>query len=336
LEKGFIHIFLIASPHSTPLDLCDNLRFEKIMETAIYTIVVTFNRADLLIQCIRGILQQKSYSTHILIVDNASTDGTSSKVENSRVLHDQSAELLSLSLNTGGAGGFSAGLTHAVTGGAEWIWMMDDDAEPHPEALAELMKVATDPNNVYGSLAVAGDDTAWETTLLSPPQGKVSRVADIPTQAEVEMLPLLGLLVHRDLVTKIGVPDAGFFISGDDAEYCLRARRAGAKIIVAGRSHINHPKSSAHHVTLLRKQITYLSLPPWKRYYDTRNRLLIAREYYGLRLFTQTVPGSLVRLCVAIAREPRKLAQAHAFFAGFFDGLLGIKGKRHEKWGIKP
>lgn len=306
------------------------------METAIHTIVVTFNRADLLMQCIRGILQQKNHSTHILIIDNASTDGTSSKVKNSGLLNDQSAELLSLSLNSGGAGGFSTGLTHAVTGGAEWIWMMDDDAEPHPEALAELMKVATDPNNLYGSLAVAGDETAWETTLLNPPRGKVSRVADMPIQAEVEMLPLLGLLVHRDLVAKIGVPDAGFFIAGDDAEYCVRARRAGAKIIVAGRSHIKHPNSNASHVNLMGRQITYLSLQPWKRYYDTRNRLLIARKYYGVRLLTQTIPGSLVRLCAALAREPRKLAQAHAFFAGFIDGLLGIKGKRHETWGIKP
>lgn len=213
---------------------------------------------------------------------------------------------------------------------------MDDDAEPQPDALAELMKIATDPNNVYGSLAVAGSDTAWETTLLNPPLGKVTHVSDIPAQAEVEMLPLLGLLVHRDLVAKIGVPDGDFFIAGDDAEYCVRARRAGAKIILAGRSHIKHPKSSASHVKLMGRQITYLSLPPWKRYYDTRNRLLIARKYYGLRLFTQTVPGSLVRLCVAIAREPQKLAQVHAFFAGLFDGLLGIKGKRHEKWGIKP
>lgn len=78
----------------------------------------------------------------------------------------------------------------------------------------------------------------------------------------------------------------------------------------------------------------YLQLPPWKRYYDTRNRLLIARKYHGYRLVTHTLPGSLVRLVFALWYEPHKLAQFWAFAAGLFDGLMGIKGKRHIWWRI--
>ncbi|MBS0433267.1 MAG: hypothetical protein JSS21_12810, partial [Proteobacteria bacterium] len=97
---------------------------------------------------------------------------------------------------------------------------------------------------------------------------------------------------------------------------------------------IEHPRTQLTELRLFGRRVAYLSLPPWKRYYDTRNRLLIARKYYGLRLLTQTIPGSFVRLFAALAREPRKGAQFRAWCCGMFDGLLGIKGKRHGKWGI--
>lgn len=303
---------------------------------AISLVMVTFNRVALLKKSLVAQASQTLEIAKILVVDNASTDGTREMLAEAGWLNRRDVELLALPENTGGAGGFAAGLKHVIDSGAEWAWMMDDDAEPQPDALAELMKIATDPGNIYGSLAVAGDETAWEITLLDPGTGKTQRVIDIPDQADVEMLPLLGLLVHRDLVARIGFPDASFFIAGDDAEYCIRARRAGARVIVAGRSRINHPKAVAQHLSIFGKKMTYLSLPPWKRYYDTRNRLLIARKHYGVRLFTQTIPGSLIRFIAALLKEPKKLMQAYAFFAGFIDGLLGIKGRRHEKWRINP
>lgn len=298
-------------------------------------VVVTYNRKNLLELCLQALVDQTKRSDVMVIIDNASTDGTGAWLRKWVAHHSPRCLLRSLDSNTGGAGGFSRGLDLAIEQGADWIWMMDDDAEPHPDALAELMKVAIDPGCIYGSLAVSGDETSWEMTLIASSVSKTRRAADIPDQAEVEMLPLLGLLVHRDLVGKIGGPDAGLFIAGDDVEYCLRARRAGARIVIAGRSRIEHPKSVTKKIPILGRQVTYLSLPPWKRYYDTRNRLLIARQYHGWRLITQTIPASLLRLFVACRVEKDRMQQTRAFFAGLYDGLFGIKGKRHDHWGLK-
>lgn len=301
------------------------------MNAEVAAIVVTHNRLEMLERCVSFLLEQTLRINQVVIIDNASKDGTESAFithKNPRILY------IRLPQNNGGAGGFAQGLDIAIESGSDWVWMMDDDAEPHPTALEELMKVASDPNNVYGSLATCGADTSWTTTLLGPPVRSVDTVAEMPDHARVRSLPFLGFMIHRDLVQKIGLPDAGYFIAADDAEYCLRATRSGADIIIAGKSHIEHPRTQRYVARVLGNDVVCLRLAPWKRYYDTRNRLLIARKYYGFRLVTQTIPGSFVRLFAALLYEPRKPAQLWAFCAGMTDGLLGLKGRRHEKWRI--
>jgi len=236
--------------------------------------------------------------------------------------------------NVGGSGGFATGIQTAINRGADWVWLMDDDAQPRSDALEQLMAVADKPDTVYGSLAVSGDDTAWPTPLLDSSAG-ANRVNDVPDVARVAFVPFLGFMIHRDLIQRIGLPDAGFFILGDDFEYCQRARQQGSDIVVVGRSRIDHPKAQRHPIRVPGRTITYLTLPPWKRYYDIRNRLLIAYQYFGvLSLLTQTIPGSFVRLWGALRYEKRKLAQLHAWAAGMIDGLLRRKGKRHPQWRI--
>jgi len=306
-----------------------------IITPMITCVVVTFNRCTLLERCLLAIGAQTHPPHRLVIVDNASTDGTRNWLAEWVPEHAVYAECVPLAENLGGAGGFAEGLRIAIERGADWVWMMDDDAEPHPEALAELLKIANDPANVYGSLATHGTNTSWSTDLIDPPQRNVNEVIAVPPSARVRSLPFLGFLIHRDLVERIGLPDAGFFIAADDVEYCIRASLTGAQIIIAGKSHIEHPMAKRSITRVFGTDVIYLRLPPWKRYYDTRNRLLIARKYYGIRLLTQTIPGSFVRLFTALMYEPRKLAQLWAFCTGMFDGLLGIKGRRHTKWGIR-
>ncbi|MBS0200377.1 MAG: glycosyltransferase [Proteobacteria bacterium] len=303
--------------------------------STICAVVVTHNRSHLLEKALTGLFAQTRRCDRILVVDNASTDNTREMLSEQGWLDHLNLELIALQDNFGGAGGFAIGLQHASAGGSGWIWMMDDDAEPHPTSLEALMRQANDPSCIYGSLAVNGPHTAWLTTVLDPPLGELDMADEIPDSAKVQSLPFLGFLIHSSLVARIGLPDSDYFIAADDVEYCVRAQKAGASIIIVGKSRIEHPKSRPVHVHILGRKVVFLSLPPWKRYYDTRNRLLIARKYFGIRLFTQTIPGTLVRMFVALLKEPNKLTQLYAFTAGLIDGLLGIKGKRHDTWGIR-
>ncbi|MHA3082693.1 glycosyltransferase family 2 protein [Acinetobacter sp. ANC 5383] len=298
----------------------------------ITAVIVTYNRRALLEECLIAISNQSLVLDTILIIDNASTDGTTEALKAGNWLKQENIQLIELKKNTGGAGGFSAGMQYAFEQGVDYVWMMDDDAAPHPTALEELMRHAT-PDHIYGSLAVKGEDTAWATTLLA--ENKIVHLKkQVPELAEVQSLPFLGFLTSKEIYQNIGLPDVSYFIAADDVEYCMRAQHAGHKIFICGKSQIEHPKSERYEAKILGKKITYLNLVPWKRYYDTRNRLLIAKKYYGFKLYTQTLPSLIVRLIIALRSEKDRLKQLKAFFAGFYDAVFCNTGKRHDKWDL--
>ncbi|MGE8557198.1 MAG: glycosyltransferase family 2 protein [Acinetobacter sp.] len=298
----------------------------------IYAVIVTHNRQDLLLQCLDRLVSQTFVLENIVIVDNCSTDGTISRLKDEILLKNPKIKLISLKENTGGAGGFSVGMKYAFDDGADFVWMMDDDALPQKTALEELMNYATS-DHIYGSLAINGDYTAWTTTLIYKAKS-VNLKNDIPVLAEVQSLPFLGYLTSKEIYKNIGLPDSRYFISADDTEYCMRAQQAGYKTFICGKSFIEHPKSERYNFYFLGKKLICLKLVPWKRYYDTRNRLLIARKYYGFKMYTQTIPSILVRLIAALIHEDRKLLQIKAFLVGVYDGLIGKVGKRHDYWNL--
>lgn len=307
------------------------------MNTRITALVVTYNRKALLSRCLQALAGQTRPPDEILIVDNASTDGTLDWLDTSGWLDRSGVSLLALPDNTGGAGGFAAGITHAMEGETNWVWLMDDDAEPEGSALENLLAAVKDDYSLYGSMAISGTRLTWPMSQYPKVIGDgIMYIDQIRSVTDVQFIPFLGLLVSRTLVDKIGVPDAGFFLAADDVDYCFRARKSGAKIMLVPDSHIEHPASECYGMEILpNRKFTSLRLPPWKRYYDVRNRLFVARNHYGLGVYYKTIPGQFLRLALTLVHEPQRLRQLHAFFAGMVDGLLGRKGRRHERWGIR-
>src|SRR3546814_11517948 len=99
---------------------------------------------------------------------------------------------------------------------------------------------------IYGSATMDGDRLAWPMKARnSKRNGAIFDPALLPTQMDVEFVPFLGMLVHREMIARIGVPDASFFIAKDDVEYCYRARRAGARIELLAASRIE-PRAAQH------------------------------------------------------------------------------------------
>ncbi len=250
----------------------------------IAAVVVTYNRLELLQRLVK-VLDEVPELTEVLVVDNASTDGTGTWLAS---LDGDGVLARTLAHNTGGAGGFHDGLAWAVERGADLVWLMDDDGLPEPDCLARLLEHAGDLE-FWGPVVV---DEAEPERLVFPirlPGGTrvVHAMADV-RRAAVDglirgiVIPFNGVLVTRDLVERIGLPRAEFFIWGDDHEYRLRAERAGARVATVVDARVRHPSVGALGTPMAFGRTTYNDTPSdLKHYCMARNNLVNLREYAG-------------------------------------------------------
>lgn len=302
---------------------------------AVTCVVVTFNRLELLKNCLNALKDQTEPPGSVLIINNASTDGTLAWLSSWLPENMRNATVVTLKENTGGAGGFAEGLRVACANGADWVWMMDDDAIPHPDALEKLLRRDLDQAIIYGSVARNGDLLSWPMTKRGGNhRDTIYKCQDLPQELNVQFIPFLGILISALTVEKIGLPDGRFFLAADDVDYCLRAASHGIKVVLVGDSFIDHPLSQRYRLWIPGRPFYSLRLAPWKRYYDVRNRLFVARRHYGLALYYSTIPGSFLRLLATLFHEADRGKQLLAFVGGMVDGLLGRSGRRHEKWHI--
>jgi rhamnopyranosyl-N-acetylglucosaminyl-diphospho-decaprenol beta-1,3/1,4-galactofuranosyltransferase len=248
----------------------------------VVAVVVTFNRLGLL-QRLVATLAAVPEVAEVVVVDNASTDGTGEWL----ATQDAPVHGRTLPDNRGGAGGFHEGLRWAVERGADLVWLMDDDGLPEPGCLATLLAV---PDlDFWGPVVV---DEADPDRLVFPirlPGGTrvVHRMDDVEAAAvdgliRDVVIPFNGVLVTRDLVERIGLVREEFFIWGDDHEYRLRAERAGARIATVVGARVRHPSVGDLGTPMAFGRTTYNHSPSdLKHYCMARNNLLNLREYRG-------------------------------------------------------
>lgn len=292
----------------------------------IITIIVTYNRKELLCDCIKLTLNQ-SIKTDILVVDNASTNGTQEKLLSEGLIDNKNIHYIKLNINTGGAGGFYYGSKYAYEKGWNWFWLMDDDAEPHHDALEKLVEKSNDKNNIYGSVAVSNVEgnikLCFPTKKLD--KKKTLFIEDyilLNNKEHVAWLPFLGFFMHRHIITKVGFPDRDLFIRNDDVEYAERAKLYGIKNYIIKESVIEHPFQSTISFHLLGKQIYHRSMPTWKMYYEVRNKIIIAKRYYSVLSGIKTISGVTLQIIMSIIIEKNKSDYLKAFFQGIIDGIL--------------
>src|SRR3954447_17496153 len=106
----------------------------------VIAVLVTYNRRELLVECLEAIARQTHPVSRVVLVDNASTDGTVEHVLASGVAERLAIDLVQLTRNGGGAEGFHYGVRTALEGESDWLWLMDDDCEPADDCLERLLE----------------------------------------------------------------------------------------------------------------------------------------------------------------------------------------------------
>lgn len=183
--------------------------------------VLTRDRKELLVECLRGLLAQTHPVDEIIVLDNASSDGTHEHLEAAGLLDRVRFERREV--NTGGAGGYREGVRLLQETGCDWLWLMDDDAEPAPDALERLLAAPVEGSRCT---AVAHPDGTLDLQhrcslgrFIVPLAPSAYAPGAYPV---VDCASFVGLLMSREASLAAGLPVAEFFIGYDDAEYSLR------------------------------------------------------------------------------------------------------------------
>lgn len=189
-------------------------------------IVVTYNRCELLQECINA-LRNSVIAVDVLVVDNASTDGTEEMLK--AYPADSGVRYHRMEKNTGGAGGFSFGLKKAYGEGYDYFWLMDDDTMIYPDSLEKLMEAGKKLEDGYGFLsglalwtdgtectmnyhAIAAD---WNMEKKKLEEGIL----------KVEAATFVSFFTRREVIASVGLPIKEYFIWGDDTEFTRRISR---------------------------------------------------------------------------------------------------------------
>ncbi|MEC5178914.1 glycosyltransferase [Arthrobacter sp. CG_A4] len=189
----------------------------------LFAVVVTYNRADFLQNLLDSFSRLTTRPDRIIVVDNASSDHTAEVVSRATAAGGPPIQYERLPANVGGSGGFSRGVELALEGGAEWLWMMDDDVEVLPGAIEALDKFTPDYSCLIGRrYDAAGKPFFWQHRFVEalgvflPVRGDVFRRSDVfPTNVG----NFEGMLIRASLARDIGLPDPRFFITWDDLIY---------------------------------------------------------------------------------------------------------------------
>jgi len=160
------------------------------------------------------------------VVDNANEPEVAELVREQQI----EATYLGSAHNLGGAGGFALGMLHALTKGADWVWLADDDAGPRGRECSPPCSIAR-PGTVWSRFR------RWSAISMnrigSPSRCAAGGVAATALRAGCGgFLPGIaslfnGALISAKAVDLIGVPDLRLFVRGDEVEVHRRLVRSG-------------------------------------------------------------------------------------------------------------
>jgi rhamnopyranosyl-N-acetylglucosaminyl-diphospho-decaprenol beta-1,3/1,4-galactofuranosyltransferase len=295
-------------------------------------VIITYNRRDLLMKCLHSVLQQSRPVDAVVLVDNGSVDGTSDALQQEGYFGNDRLHYVRLEENIGSAGGFFTGFKYAYEQGYDWLWTMDDDAEPENHCLENLVCAGLDENYVYGAMPVdpSTGQLCWPIPLANTEGSKGRVIGDlneIPSRVfEVSTAGFLGTMFPRRVVGAAGYPNPDLFIRGEEGEYSLRLRKAGFRFLILKDAVIYHPAPRRlRTITLLNRNIFHLYSEPWKAYYATRNSIFTA--VYVKRDLKVAILRSLYVLGM-LYFEDQKLKRLPLYIRAIKDGFGGKLGNR--------
>lgn len=251
-------------------------------------VIVTYNRLTKLKKCLSSYETQSYVPSAILVVNNASTDGTKEYLDqwaSVATVGSPVRKIIHCDKNLGGAGGFAKGIRHMMDMNVDWIWIADDDAYVDKKCLKTI-------EDYYEAISV--DDQAKLTAISAKVvniDGNVSvmhrrklkqsffQVKEVPLAEQdykeqmqaIDLFSFVGTAIRTSVIKQIGLPRSDYFIFFDDSEYALRMHKMGQAVCLSDALIVHDSPENL------------LSKTSWKNFYMFRNKLYTYKLYFPMK-----------------------------------------------------
>lgn len=291
-------------------------------------VILNTNRREDTLECLAS-LQGSTYENHLqMVLDNRSTDGSVEAIRS----RFPAAQIIQLADNLGYAGNNNVGIRRALAQDADWVFVLNEDTVLAPDCLTKLVEVGeSDPQiGIVGPMVYHYD----EPDIIQSAGGRLGRgweslhlAVDEPDQGQfvqphpVDWVSGCGIMVRGAVIQQVGAIDERYFYYWEETEWCLRAGRAGWRIMHVPQAKLWHKGVQRDH----RPQ-------PSVTYYATRNQLLTLAKHHAPPIAWALAWGQLLRTLTSWTVKPKwrsKRAHRKAMWHGMVDFL-------RQRWGQMP
>lgn len=287
----------------------------------VYVLILNWNGWQDTVECVESCYKLTYPDYRIIIVDNGSTDDSESILKASF----PDIELLQSGANLGFSGGNNVGIRYALEHGADYIWLLNNDAVVAPDSLSELLKVAesdvrigitgsklyyySDPNRI----AFAGG--FWKESPLYPLHRGVDETdhRQYDVVEDVDFITGCSLLIKSTIISDVGEMCPDFFLYWEDIDWNASASECGWRTVYVPSSCVWHKVSASTN-----------ALQGMKTYYSVRNRLLFLKRHRRSLLLSAFFRAVMICLRYALKGQIRT---AMLYFKGLKDFALGRFGQ---------
>ena len=246
----------------------------------VYIVVLNYMGAKLTVDCVSSVLRIAYPNFRVVVVDNASPDDSVAILREAYT--DPRVEILVNGSNEGYAGGNNRGIERALSGGAKYILVLNNDTIADPSCLISLLEVMeSDPRlgiagcPILDLLASRDSPVTFFGNRISLFTGSVTPMtggADWTDPHEVDAVCGAAIFLRKEMIERVGMFDSKFFLTWEETDLCYRARRAGYKVCAVPGPGITHLRSQ-----------TLSGVRPLGLFCDTRNRAWFVRRHGRLK-----------------------------------------------------
>lgn len=282
----------------------------------VHAVVVNWNGREYLGTCLQTLLASTYPNLTVVVVDNASEDGSAEMVRR----EFPRAKVIESGRNLGYAGGANIGIAAGLDEGAEYVLVANNDVEFDPEAIGRLVGAARSEDRaaILGPMiyyydrrdviwSIGGEVSFWTGTIRHRGIRETDR-GQFDGVTDVDYVTGCVLLASSKAVREIGLLDEGYYMYNEDTDWCERAKRASYRVLAVPEARIWHRISMSSGGGLTSYKI-YHRLRSTFRFYRR-----YARPYHWLGILPVT-GGRMLAFAVAQLATGRR-GNAAAVFRG--------------------